>query len=165
MPTRTPPPSSRSAVPASYVTLPATMPSWLAATASMKTTIGVAMPSFRPLSTFSALRSRPGMRSSSITWTLRAASVGASAAPMKPASAHGNPLKSQPASRPPRSTDRRSPMLSNLVGTARSRRSSATFTRAASENSTSARVTSATMWIDAVSTLTVSGPQSGLARR
>ena len=140
------------------------MPSWLAATASMKTTIGVAMPSFSPLSTLSARRSRPGMRASLITCTLRAASVGASAAPTKPASAHGNPSKSQSASRPPSSTESGRPMPSNLIGTATSRRNFARFTLAASENNTSARVTSARMWIDAVSTSTVSGPQSGFPR-
>ena len=47
-------------------------------------------------------------------------------------------------------------------GTAMSRRSSDTFTRAASENSRSARVSSANRWTEGVSTSTTSGPQSGV---
>ncbi len=66
-PTISPTPSSRRATPASNDALSLTVPSWLAATASMTVTIGVAMPSFSPLSTFRARRSRIGIRSSLIT--------------------------------------------------------------------------------------------------
>ena len=63
-------------------------PSSSAATASVKTTIGVTMPSLSPLSTLRVRRTRVGIRSSLITCALSAASVGARAAPTKPASAH-----------------------------------------------------------------------------
>ncbi len=52
-------------------------------------TTGVAMPSFIPLSTFSTRRTRIGSRSSAITDALKAASVGARLAPIKPARATG----------------------------------------------------------------------------
>jgi hypothetical protein len=57
-----------------------------------------------------------GMRSSSITATLSAASVGASAAPTKPASAQGNPTSSNAAANQPRPIDSTSPMASRRPG-------------------------------------------------
>ena len=66
-PTAAPTTRSRSAKPASYEGLSLTMPSWLAAMASITVTIGVAMPSFSPLSTLSPRRIRMGIRLSLMT--------------------------------------------------------------------------------------------------
>ena len=64
-------------------------------------TIGVAMPSLRPLSTLSERRMLSGSDSSETTAALSAASVGASTAPSSAASSHGRSAKSAAASPKP----------------------------------------------------------------
>ena len=164
MPMTTPTPSSRSALSSSKDTLSLTWPSWLAATAMETVTMGVAMPSLRPLSTLSARRSRIGIRSSLMTCKLNAASVGASDAPRNSASPQGR-SKSSPAMTAPSTTLRGKPMPRRRTGRVVSARSLLTLTRAASANSSSASVTSAMTWTDDASMSTGSGPQSALPRR
>ena len=107
-------------MPASADGLSVTRPSWLAATASMNVTTGVAMPSLSPLSTLSARRNRSGTRRSLITCALSAASVGARAAPRNPARAHGNESNIRAATMPPRAIDSGRPMPRSRTGSVRS---------------------------------------------
>ena len=76
-------------------------------------TTGVAMPSFRPLSTFSTRRTRTGRRSSAMTDALSAASVGARLAAISPARASGRLGNRTTATAVPATIDSGSPMASS----------------------------------------------------
>ena len=77
----------------------------VAAAAMNAVTAGVAIPSLRPLSTFSERRMERGSDSSDTTLALSAASVGAKTAPSKAASSHGRSVRSI-AARPAPSRER-----------------------------------------------------------
>ena len=106
-------------------------------------TNGVAMPSFSPLSTLSRRRIRLGIRVSSMMVAPRAASVGATMAPMAAATHSEMPGMRPKATAVPSPMASGSPTASSRTGRPRSWRSSCTLTRDASVNRTSARVTSA----------------------
>ena len=104
--------------------------------------MGVAMPSLSPLSTLSARRTLPGTAGSDITVAPRAASVGASAAPISRA-AHRSTSSTTSAAAVPSATVNGSPTPSSRPYRPRSRRNWLGRTRDASANSTHTRVTSA----------------------
>ena len=163
-PTAIPTASSRRALPSGEWPDPVT-PSWLAATTRVKATMGVTMPSLRPLSTLRARRSRSGIFSSLTTWALRAASVGASVAATKQTRASERSSKHHAATIAPSTSVRGRPIPSSRAGRPMSLRSRNTSTRAASAKSRSASVPSARTCTDGASTSTERGPQSGLATR
>src|SRR6476660_2047084 len=132
------------------------MPSSAATPAMATNTIGVAIPSFRPLSTFSTRRIRGGTLGSDITDAPSAASVGASAAPTRRAGQRPKPSNATAISRPSTIVSGR-PTPSSRTYTVRSRRNSRKRTLDASANSIQTKVTSAT-------TLTSSG-STGTCRR
>ena len=111
------------------------MPSTVAVAAMQNVTTGVAMPSLRPLSTFSTRRTPIGSRSSAITEALSAASVGARLAAIRPASASGRLGKSTTASAVPATIDSGSPIASSRAVSGRSWRAAANGTVEASANS------------------------------
>ena len=162
-PTRTPSASSATARASGLASWPP-IPSPAAATVRVNTTTGVAMPSLRPLSTLMTRRHRCGTRRSLITGALSAASVGARAAPTKPASAHVRSSRSTAAPTAPSTIESGSPIPSSRAGKARSCRSRATLTCAASENRSRASVVSTRRCIRGTSTSTASTPHPGLAR-
>ena len=106
-------------------------------------TNGVAMPSLRPLSTLRRRRTPEGTRSSHMIDAPKAASVGATMAPMAAATQSPLPPKSSAAVAAPAPIVRGSPMPRKRAGIAASARSARTFTREASAKSTRASVTSA----------------------
>ena len=116
----------------------------MAATPAIATmTMGVAIPSLRPLSTVRSRRTREGTTVLVTTGTPSAASVGARAAPTKRASQGLNPGKNHAASAQPNTIVRGRAMPSSRAYRPRSRRGSCTGSRAASEKSTQTRVISA----------------------
>ena len=119
------------------------MPSAVAVAAMQNVTTGVAMPSLRPLSTFSTRRTPTGSRSSAITDALSAASVGARLAAIKPARARGKLGNSTTARAVPARIDSGNPIASSRVVSDRSWRAAANGTAEASANSNSASVISA----------------------
>ncbi len=116
----------------------------VAAPARKRLTKGVAMPSFRPLSTLSTRRTPAGTRSSSMIDAPSAASVGATMAPMAAATQRPAPEKSPAASAAPAPMVSGSPMPRRRTGSARSARSWRALTREASAKSTRASAISAT---------------------
>ena len=127
-------------------------------------TTGVAMPSLRPLSTFSTRRTRTGRRSSAITDALSAASVGARLAAISPARASGRLGNRTTATAVPARIDSGSPMASSRAVRGRSRRAAAGGTPEASPNSNRASVSSASAWTVWPSMSMLPIPQSELAR-
>ena len=106
-------------------------------------TNGVAMPSLRPLSTLRSRRTPEGTRSSPMMEAPRAASVGATMAPIAAATHSPLPPKSSAAAPAPAPMVSGRPMPRRRAGSAASVRSARTFTREASAKSTRARVISA----------------------
>ncbi len=101
------------------------------------------MPSFSPLSTLRARRTPVGIRSSRKIEAPRAASVGATMAPIA-AATHRPPARKIPAAMaPPATMVSGRPMASSLPGSSAWARSVLALTRDASEKSTRARVISA----------------------
>ena len=124
-----------------------TAPLWTAsaarAPAKNRFTKGVAIPSFSPLSTFRARRTPDGIRSSRRIEAPRAASVGATMAPMAAATQRSPARKTPAAIAPPATMVRGRPIASNRAGSSAWARSVLALTRDASEKSTRARVISA----------------------
>ena len=139
-------------------------PSTVAAAAMSAVTAGVAIPSLRPLSTFSERRMERGSDSSDTTLALSAASVGAKTAPSKAASSHGRSVSSAAASPAPSANVRGSPTASKRVGSPAWRRRSCGSIRAASANRRSARVTSASRCTECDSTAISPTAQDPLQR-
>src|SRR5580700_6575293 len=108
-----------------------------------KLTNGVAIPSFNPLSTLSVRRTPEGTRSSDMIDAPKAASVGATMAPM--AAATQSPLlpNNKAAVAAPAAIVKGSPIPNNRAGIAASARTARRFTRDASAKSTMASVISA----------------------
>ena len=161
VPTSTPMPRSPSEPPRPVdecATVSATAP------AMKKLTNGVAMPSFSPLSTFRIRRIRAGTCSSSTTWAPSAASVGATAAAMT-AAAHGSRCgKSTTATAVPTAMVSGRPTSRRRSSTPASRRNNTRrLTRAASEKSRSASVTSARLRSVSACTLTSIADTGSLA--
>ena len=113
------------------------------APARKSSTNGVAMPSFSPLSTLSSRRTPEGTRVSCKMAAPRAASVGATMAPMSAATHQPMPEKSPKAAAAPAPIVSGRPIASSRVGSTASARSSRRLTLAASVNSTRASVSSA----------------------
>ena len=110
-------------------------------------TIGNAMPSFRPLSMFNACRIRPGTTGLVTTDWPSAASVGARIAANSAASHKPSPSGSASPTSVPAAMIRGMPPTSIRTGRLWSRRTTRRSIRAASENSTRMRVTSASPWM------------------
>ena len=115
----------------------------VAAPAMATSTSGVAIPSLRPLSTLISRRILAGTAGLTIMPAPRAASVGASAAPMSRASQMSLTPGRMNASSVPRPMASGRPMPSSRRHSPRSARNWCSPTRDASENSTSASVASA----------------------
>ena len=118
------------------------MPRSAATPATATSTIGVTMPSLRPLSTLRARRTCGGTRGLDMTGAPSAASVGASAAPTRRA-AHGSKPSTTMAAPAPRATVSGRPTPSRRAYRPRSRRNWSSRTREASAKRTQTRVTSA----------------------
>ena len=101
------------------------------------------MPSFMPLSTLRARRTPEGIRWSRRMEAPKAASVGATMAPIAAATQQTPSRKSPAATAPPATMVSGKPIPSNRAGARHGARSVLALTREASEKSTSARVISA----------------------